>query len=309
MDTKLNHFKVFLKGVFIGFTDMIPGISGSTIALIFGVYNRFLSSLKNINLKNLKLIFKGNFKGFLKESDFVFLFFLLMGITFSLLVFSKIVNIILDFPILRSMLFSFFLGLIVASILFLLKDMEYNVKTVSFLILGFVVSLVIFFFSKNQASISLNFYLKLFVAGFFAIFAMLLPGISGSLVLLIFGVYPYVIHAVATITNPQSLYVVGFMYSGVFLGAILFPRLILWGIEKYTNKILSFLIGLMIGSIFSLWPFWQYKEQVYLNRVFLIPTTLKWPQLYELLLSIVVVLFGFYVFYKIKQKSIQNTKN
>src|SRR3989304_6790509 len=261
MVTKMDHFKVFLKGVFIGFTDMIPGISGSTIALIFGVYNRFLSSLKNINLKNLKLIFKGNFKGFLKESDFVFLFFLLMGITFSLLVFSRIVNIMLDLPILRSMLFSFFLGLIVASIVFLLKDMEYNFKTVSFLILGFLLSLVIFFFSKNQASISLNFYLKLFVAGFFAIFAMLLPGISGGLVLLIFGVYPYVVHAVATITNPQSLSVVGFMYSGVFLGAILFPRLILWGIEKYTNKILSFLIGLMIGSIFSLWPFWQYKEQ------------------------------------------------
>ena len=300
---KLESFKTFLIGAFMGISDMIPGISGGTIALIFGIYNQFLSSLKNINLKNSSLLLKFKFKEFLKVTNFKFLFFLSSGIMFSIISFSKIINFLLADVFYRAFLFSFFLGLIVASIVLLLKKINFSWRNMLSLIFGIFLAYFICHFSFFSKDLTLNFHLKLVIAGFLAIFAMLLPGISGSFILLLLGVYPYVIAAAGNVLQKDSFFILFYLSLGILLGFVIFPKLILIALNKYHNLITSSLVGLMIGSIYVLWPFWHYKTKILSNNSILIPVSLKLPSLVEFFISFALALLGFFLFYKIKNKA------
>lgn len=299
---RINFLQIFLKGSFMGFADMIPGISGSTIAMILGIYDQFLSSIKNIKFTNL---FKFKFKDFFLTKEIKFLSNLFLGIFFSFIFFSKILNFFLSNNISRSLLFSFFLGLVISSIFSLLREIKFNIKNLLFLISGAALSLILMFLNNNYLDLTSNFYLKLIISGNLAIFAMLLPGISGSYVLLILGIYPLAINAIANIFEFENITILFFLSLGIFLGFLVYPRLILFLLKKYYFLVLSFLIGLMLGSIYGLWPFWEYKEIQFNNKSFLICDKFTFPNIIsiEFLFSLVFIMLGCFIFNKIKQKA------
>lgn len=292
-----NLQKTFLNGALMALTDMVPGISGSTIALVLGIYQKLLTSIKNIELKSL---LKFDFKSF----DFTFLIPLLFGMSFSFLVFSKLFSFFLSHESFRAVFLSFFLGAVFSCIYFLLKEIKIGFDNLFLMLIGSIISFSISYFSVGEISLSFNFEIKLIISGFIAIFAMLLPGISGSLILVMLGVYPIVINALSNISNFESLKILVFLSIGIFLGLLVFPKIILFFLKKYYFLVLSLLIGLMFGSIYALWPFWIYKKNIFANKTFLIPTKLKFPDVFslEFLLSFSFLILGFFIFFKIKQK-------
>lgn len=298
----LNFFKLFLKGSFMGFADMIPGISGSTIALILGIYDQFLKSIKNIPIKNF---IKFKFKEFFLCDEIKFLSNLFLGIFFSFICLAKILNFLLALSFTRSLLFSFFLGLVLASIISMLKEIKFDYKNIIFLSLGASLSFFLMYINHHYLDLSSNFYLKLVVSGNLAIFAMLLPGVSGSYLLLILGIYPLAINALANFFEYDSFTILFFLGLGIIFGFLIYPRLILFLLKKSYNLVISFLIGLMLGSVYGLWPFWYYKEMVFKNKTFLICDKMYFPKILSLscFFSVVFILFGAFIFYKIKNKS------
>ena len=175
---------VFLKGMAMGAADVVPGVSGGTIAFITGIYERLINAIKSINLANLKLLFTGKIKEFWKNIDATFLICLVAGIATSLLSIAKVMTYLLVHqPIL---LWAFFFGLILASTLFVAKPVKWDWKTV----LSFVVFLVLSFLltsPENQPLNTSNAYWYIFLCGAIAICAMILPGISGSFILVLLG--------------------------------------------------------------------------------------------------------------------------
>ncbi|NGX52532.1 MAG: hypothetical protein KR126chlam5_00835 [Candidatus Anoxychlamydiales bacterium] len=293
--------KTFVNGVLMALTDMVPGISGSTIALVLGIYQKLLVAIKNIELKPL---LKFDFKSFLKSFDFTFLIPLICGMIFSFLVFSRLFSFFLSHEFYRAFFLSFFLGIVLSCTYFLLKEIKIGFDNLFLILIGSIISFSISYFSVGEINLSFNFEIKLIIAGFIAIFAMLLPGISGSLILVMLGIYPIVINALSNISNIENLKILGFLAIGIFLGLFVFPKIILFFIKKYYFLVLSFLIGLMFGSIYALWPFWFYKKNIFASKTFLIPTKLKIPEVLslEFLLSVSFLILGFFIFFKIKQK-------
>ncbi|NGX29443.1 MAG: hypothetical protein K940chlam4_00278 [Candidatus Anoxychlamydiales bacterium] len=298
--------KTFVNGALMALTDMVPGISGSTIALVLGFYQKLLNSIKNIEFKSL---FKFEFKNFIKSFDFTFFIPLMSGMIFSFLVFSKLFSFFLSDESFRSNFLSFFLGAVFSCIYFLLKEIKIDFYNFLLMLLGCIISLSISYFSVGEISLSFNFEIKLIISGFIAIFAMLLPGISGSLIFVMLGVYPIVINALSNISNLESLKILACLAIGIFFGLLVFPKIILFFLKKYYFLVLSFLIGLMFGSIYALWPFWIYKKNVFANKTFLVAAKFKFPEIFslEFFLAFSFLILGFFIFFKLKQKILKKT--
>ncbi|NGX64092.1 MAG: hypothetical protein KR126chlam6_01517 [Candidatus Anoxychlamydiales bacterium] len=190
------------------------------------------------------------------------------------------------------------------------KDIKISLDKIAFIILGALFCFFISFFNSIFFESSLNIYLKLIFCGFVAILAALLPGISGSLILVIFGIYPIIINALSNISNFQNIKIILFLSFGIFLGLSIFPRFILFFLKKYYNQTLSFLIGLMIGSIYTLWPFFTYRKTYLDSKLILVNEKFQFPNIFslEFIKCFAFILFGSFVFYKIKQLSTKKDK-
>ena len=238
----------------MGISDLIPGISGGTIALITGIYDDFISSLNNLKIKNIKSILKSDFFLKLKEFKFDFLIFIVLGIISSILVFSKIIsNLLINYP---QEISSFFFGLILASIPFIIK----NIKIFSFSNLPiFIVSILITYYllGLNDINGEISF-LYIFICGFFCSCAMILPGISGAYVLLIFSSYDFILEKLnlfLTDFNFSDFIWIGVFIFGILTGILTFSRFVKYLLQKHKNKTIVFLSGLIIGSLPELIPF------------------------------------------------------
>ncbi len=237
--------EIFLRGLLMGTSDIMPGISGGTIALITGIYDKLISSISNIKLLFLKPLLKGDINGFknqlLEEVDFEFFIPLILGIGIAMIIMAGIINFLLtDYA---GFTYSFFAGLILASIYILYKQLDaFNIKviliTVIFAILGYV------FVGLNpvQTAHSLP---VLFVSGFIAICAMLLPGISGSSLLLLLGQYEYMINALHTLAIADIIVFI----VGALLGFMGMSRVIKYLLENHKLSTVAALIGIMLGSM------------------------------------------------------------
>ena len=235
---------IYLKGVAMGIADIIPGVSGATIALIVGIYERFIGSLSAIEFDFFKLFFKGRFQeGFagLRELDFALFIPLGLGIGTSLVGLSHLVSYLLEHYALE--MGAFFVGLILMSAIVIgKKETKFTFESAFFMVVG--VGVALFIASLHVVSLNLGVWF-LFVSGAIAICAMLLPGISGSFVLLLMGQYTRVLEAVKTV-DFVSLIVFAF---GALCGLLGFSRVINWVLARYRRVVLSFLIGLMLGSV------------------------------------------------------------
>ena len=247
----------------MGAADLIPGVSGGTIALITGVYEKLLKSINSISWKIIVEIKTNGVKFVWNKINGRFLLTLLSGVITSILLFSWLLEWLFKNESIG--LWSFFFGILLASFIFLIK-IEIQKKTISFfsLLIGIFISYQITKIAPSSIQTVPLWYI--FVTGFFGITAMILPGISGAYILLLMGVYQIIL---SNIRKAQQLIfnfneeafvdvaqILGIFFLGIILGINFFTKLLTFLLDNYRNYVMSFLIGLMIGSLNKIWP-WQ----------------------------------------------------
>ena len=239
-----------LKGMAMGAADIVPGVSGGTIAFITGIYEELITSLNNINFRAIMILRKEGLKSFWNHINGNFFIFLLAGIAISLVSLVRIVTYLLENePVL---IWSFFFGLIIASIVLIGKRVNYwRLTTIVAILVGTVVALWI---SSIQtiANVDANWYI--FLSGAIAICAMILPGISGSFILLLMGSYHMILNGLKNL----DLLVIGLFGSGCVMGLISFSRLLKYLFNKFHDQTVALLTGFMIGSLYKVWP-WKIR--------------------------------------------------
>jgi putative membrane protein len=252
-----DYILLFFKGMGMGGADVVPGVSGGTIALITGIYEELLHSIKSVNLQALRLLMKGRVADFWKHINGTFLVVLLSGIGFSLASLAKLIIFALEnYPI---QLWSFFFGLIIISAFVVAKEIRHwHVGTVISGIAGIAIA---YFITEAAPAETPNSILNTFIAGCVAICAMILPGISGSFILVIMGKYEYIIGALQDF-NVLVLAVFG---TGCVVGLLSFSRLISWLLDNYHGTTIALLAGFMLGSLNKIWP-WKETVSYYLDR-------------------------------------------
>ena len=252
-----DYILLFLKGVAMGGADVVPGVSGGTIAFISGIYEELLASIKAVNLENLKLLFKGKFKLFWKEINGGFLLAIFVGILTSVKSLATLIIFLKEnYPI---QLWSFFWGLIMISSIVVLRQItRWNAGIVLSAIIGILIAYGITSLTPAHTSDSP---LMILGSGVLAISAMILPGISGAFILLILGKYEFIISAVSEL----NFFVLGIFAAGCLLGLVSFVRIISWLLSKYHNAAVALLAGFMMGSLNKLWP-WKQVLEYRINR-------------------------------------------
>jgi putative membrane protein len=242
----IDYLIISFKGLAMGAADAVPGVSGGTIAFISGIYEELISTISNVNISLIKTLFKKGIKAFWKQLNGNFIIALLIGIVISFVSFMRLAKYLIEFhPIL---IWSFFFGLIVASIYFVGKQItKWNMPTIIALTIGTIAAYYITTLpslADNESS------LFLFIAGGIAICAMILPGISGSFILVILGAYKTLSDAIHDFDFKKlALFV-----FGALVGLLSFSRVLKWLFKHYHNITLAILTGFILGSLNKIWP-------------------------------------------------------
>lgn len=298
----IHYLGITFKGICMGAADVVPGVSGGTIAFLMGIYEELINSIKSVNLTAIKLFFSGKFSEFWKHINGTFLVSLMTGILISVFSLAKLLQYLLaNYPIL---IWSFFFGLILASAIYVLKGLDkWSLKNIVSLLIGVVIAAFICLASPTETP---NEYWFVFLSGAIAICAMILPGISGSFILLLLGKYAYIMEAVSTFNIP----VLAVFACGAGVGIVSFSHFLSWLLKKFYMQTISLLAGFMIGSLLKVWP---WKSPSVVEGVDF-PTT---PGIYEQItggasyieLSIVFALVGIAIVFLIEILASKAQKN
>lgn len=250
-----DYFLIGLKGIAMGAADVVPGVSGGTVAFISGIYEELLNSISNINLNLLKTLKRNGLKTAWEQLNGNFLISLLIGIAISLISLAKVISWLLkNEPVL---LWSFFFGLVLASILYMAKQItQWSITSFVLLIAGGI--LAYWITTLNPLVSDNSSPLFLFLSGAIAICAMILPGISGSFILLLLGGYKPIIDAV----NNRDLKTFAIVAAGAVVGLLTFARVLKWLFAHYKNTMLAVLTGFIAGSLNKIWP-WKQTQMVF----------------------------------------------
>ncbi|MCF0206686.1 MAG: DUF368 domain-containing protein, partial [Bacteroidales bacterium] len=241
-----------------GTANVIPGVSGGTIALIVGIFERLINSLKSFNITAIKLFFTGKFKEFAKHTDLAFLFEVLLGIAIAVISVAKLFKFLFaEYPI---FIWAFFFGLLLASIYYVGKTVtKWNIWSIIFCIVGTAIACLIAFGTPAQQSDN---FLYLVLCGVVGACSMILPGLSGSYVLVLMGNYQLVmIDAVDMLTKSplESMKILLPVVIGAVVGLVAFAHLLAWIFKKFHDQTIALLTGFIIGSMPIIWP---WKEQI-----------------------------------------------
>jgi putative membrane protein len=255
-----NPLGIALRGVAMGAADVIPGVSGGTIAFITGIYEELLETISNLNFGLIKTWRKEGFKAMWKAGNFNFLFALFAGIVLSIASLAILIQHLLEaYPI---QVWGFFFGLIVASVWLVGKTVKnWNLKTIAGVIAGTVAAYFITIMGPSEESQNL---IYIFICGAIAVCAMILPGISGSFILLLLGAYETVLGAVSDAVTAlkdgnydlvfsNGLTIIVFI-AGCLIGLITFSKLLNWLFKKAHDLTIAILTGFLIGSLNKIWP-------------------------------------------------------
>ena len=244
----LDYLILSFKGMAMGAADVVPGVSGGTIAFISGIYEELIDTLNNINFSLLKHLKQEGIKSTWKKANGSFLIALLSGVFVSVISLAKGVEWLLEHqPIL---LWAFFFGLVLASIIYVgkqIKTTPSDIKLFLAMTIGAVVAYLITTLNPAETS---DTNLFLFFAGALAICAMILPGISGAFILVIIGAYSPVLEALNN-RDIKTIFIIG---AGAVIGLLSFSKLLKWLFEKYHRLTLAVITGFMIGSLNKIWP-------------------------------------------------------
>ncbi|MBD1557072.1 DUF368 domain-containing protein [Vibrio sp. S9_S30] len=247
----MNLLKTFFKGIAMGAADVVPGVSGGTIAFITGIYDTLLESIRRVNPSIIGIWKREGFKAAFDHINGLFLITLFGGIILSILTLAKLISwLLVEHPI---PLWSFFFGLILISVVHVMKQVEKkNAVTALFLLLGVGFAYSITVVSPYQmADTNLN----IFLAGMIAICAMILPGISGSFILLLLGMYGPILAA----AKGLQIDILMLFMLGCVVGILSFSHVLSWLLKKFRDHTLTFLTGLMLGTLPKIWP---WKETI-----------------------------------------------
>lgn len=241
-----DYLIISLKGLAMGAADAVPGVSGGTIAFISGIYEELITTISNVNVSLFKTLFSKGIKVFWKQVNGNFLLALLTGIIISFVSFMRLAKYLLEHhPVL---IWSFFFGLIVASIYFVGKQItKWNLVNIIALIVGTGIA---FYISKLPSLGTNDSPWFLFIAGAIAICAMILPGISGSFILIILGAYKTLSDAIHDI-DVKKIIIFG---TGAIIGLLSFSHVLKWLFKHYHNVTLALLTGFIFGSLDKVWP-------------------------------------------------------
>lgn len=242
----------FIKGAAMGMADIVPGISGGTIAFILGIYERFLQALTNFNVHAVKLLFAARLKSFWQHIDGSFLLCLFSGILSAIFSLANLITYMLEYqPVL---LWSFFNGLILASLPLLIRKFSWTPYRAFIFLVGAVFAAAITTLTPVHTDPT---YWMFLGAGFISICAMMLPGISGSFLLLIMGMYTPITSAVSNL----NLAPLGFFAIGAVAGLLIFSRLLKWALDRAHDAMLALLSGVVVGALLRIWP-WQIEGEL-----------------------------------------------
>lgn len=258
----MRYLILYLKGMLMGAADLVPGVSGGTIALITGIYKELLESINSISLSNLKLWKQQGLKSVWKKINGPFLIAVFGGILSSILLLSRLLEwLIENHPL---VLWSFFFGLLIASIIYLFRaELSFSMLNVLYVCFGAVISFLVTQLNGGANQSSLWY---LFLSGFIGISAMILPGLSGAFILVVMGVYQTVLSNVriaqdlifnfdqTQFINTASI--LGVFILGILVGIKVFAKFLSWLLNHYPQRSIAVLVGLMIGALHKVWP-WQ----------------------------------------------------
>ena len=243
----LKNIVVALKGFAMGAANVIPGVSGGTIALLTGIFNELIEALNSLmSVSTWKLLFKGDLKEFWKTIHGTFLLWLAIGVILSVFSLAKLMEYVLAHHPVQT--WAFFFGLIIVSAIFMLSDIKgWKGSDICWLILGVALGAFICLLSPTETTSDLWF---IALCGAIAICTMILPGISGSFILVLFGKYEYIMKAVSELNLP----VLAVFALGCVIGIVAFSKFLHWLIGKYEKPTLLVLIGFTIGALVKVWP-------------------------------------------------------
>lgn len=252
--SKRNYPLLILRGCAMGAADVVPGVSGGTIAFITGIYEELIDSIKSVDLQAVKLLLKFKLAEFWKKINGNFLISVIAGIGISIFSLAKLMTWLLEnHPI---YIWSFFFGLIIASSVLIAKEIKkWNIFTVISLILGAVIAYGITVMTPSETPDSWWF---IILSGAIAICAMILPGISGAFILLLMGKYTYILGAVSAF----NIGVLLLFAVGAVAGITSFSHLLSWLLKHHHTATVSLLTGFMVGSLNKVWP-WKETLQTY----------------------------------------------
>lgn len=253
MKNNSSSISLALKGMAMGIAEVIPGVSGGTIAFITGIYEKLLNTIKAFHPALIGTFKEEGFKGVWSAVNGNFLLTLLIGMATGIVVGVFGVSHLLEtYP---EMLWAFFFGLIISSAIFIGKQVQgWGMVEILAILFGTALAYYITVASPAQGNEALWF---VFLSGVIAISALILPGISGSFILLLMGMYSFVIPTVRTALrtlDPESLLIVGTFAIGCLVGLMTFSRVLSWTFKNYQNPTLALLTGFMLGSLNKLWP-------------------------------------------------------
>lgn len=246
-----GYLLLSLRGIAMGAADVVPGVSGGTIAFITGIYEELVDSIRSVDIQSLRLVFQGRFKEFWLHINGNFLIALFSGILLSIFTLAGIMGYLLKtHPV---FVWSFFFGLILASAFFILRDIKkFNLPVI---IAFFAGGLAAWLITRVAPVTTTEAYWFIFISGMIGICAMILPGISGAFILLMLGKYIFIIDAVHEFNIPVLIV----FATGAATGLILFSRVLSWLLTRFREIAIGLLSGFMIGSLGKVWP---WKEAI-----------------------------------------------
>jgi putative membrane protein len=249
----MQYLQWVIKGMAMGAADVVPGVSGGTLAFILGIYQRLLAAISAFNFSAVKLFRRGQFKALWQHLDGTFLLCLFSGILLSIFALAGVISYFLQYQPVP--LWALFTGLILAALPSLCRSILWSLPRLVLCLLGIVFAIGISLLTPTELEPQAWMY---FFAGAIAICAMILPGISGSFILLILGMYSHVLLAVTSL----QLTVLALFCAGCVTGLLSFSRLLNWLLARFHDASLAFLIGIVVGALYRIWP-WQWHNQLY----------------------------------------------
>ncbi|MBT8263828.1 MAG: DUF368 domain-containing protein [Muriicola sp.] len=286
----LHYLVIGLKGIAMGAADVVPGVSGGTIAFISGIYEELITSINNINFSLIGTWRKEGFRAFWNKVNGNFLLAIFLGIAFSVITLAKLISwLLINEPVL---LWSFFFGLVVASIFFVAKAIEkWTLGSLLMLVIGTGVA----YYITQLPPVENTAYLPyLFLSGALAVCAMILPGISGAFILVLLGSYKTILDAV----HERDIAIVATVGVGAIFGLLSFARLLKWMFQHFKNMTLALLTGFIIGSLNKIWPWKEVLEtKVFNDKIIPVKEENISPFAYvgdnQLLYAILLAILGF----------------
>ena len=283
-----NYILLFFKGIAMGAANIIPGVSGGTIALITGIFEELIDSIKSLNLKAAKLLFTGKFKEFAKYINLNFLIFVFSGVGVSIFSLAKLLDFL--FKNYNVWVWAYFFGLILASVYFVAKTInKWNASVILSFIIGTAIAITITVLTPASQNDNI-FYL--FICGIVAVISMILPGLSGSFVLILMGNYQLVMIDAVSDLNLKVLIP---LMIGAVAGLISFSHILSWIFKKFKNQTLATLAGFILGSLGILWPWKDEITQTFGDKIKVIGYNWNMPNAFnsEVIFAIIFMIIGY----------------